>query len=101
MERFIAWSVRRFVAGPARSWVFTSIAVLGYRFVRSATGRKEIVDVGNVGKGQKIIIEQLPVTHREQLKEEKLARRVAKRERRDARKDRRAERRARRRAQRE
>lgn len=85
MERFILWGVRRYIGGPGRSWLFTTLAVFGYRVVRSTMGRKELVDVGGIGKGQRIVIEHLPVTHGEQLKEEKDERRSAKKAKRSAR----------------
>ena len=89
MERLIRWGVGRYLRGPGRTWLFPSLAVLGYRAVRSMVGRKEIVDIGDIEKGQRIEIEHLDVTHREQLKAEKAAKR-------EARKARRATRRARR-----
>lgn len=85
MERIIQWGVRRYLGGPGRSWLFTTLAVFGYRAVRSAMGRKELVDVGGIGKGQKIVIEHLSVTHGQQLKEEKDERRTAKKAKRSAR----------------
>lgn len=94
MERLIQWGVRRYVGGPGRSWLFTTVAVLGYRAVRSTTGRREIIDIGSVGKGQKIVIEHLPVTHRQQLKDAKVAKRSAKKEKRATKKENRVERKA-------
>lgn len=90
MERLIQWVVRRYVGGPGRSWVYTTLAIFGFRAVRRTFGRKELIDVGPVGKGDKIIIEQLSVTHKQQLRAEKAARREAKKAKRVARRERRA-----------
>lgn len=80
MERLLRYAVNRYIGGPNRSWLYTSIAVLGYRFIRSTMTRKEIVEIGGVGRGQKLVIEHLPVTHAEQIKEEKKARKVERRQ---------------------
>ncbi|MEM8923774.1 MAG: hypothetical protein AAGD35_09730 [Actinomycetota bacterium] len=100
IERLIVLAVRRYVGGPARSWVFSAAAVLGYRFVRSRTGRREIVDIGGVGRGRKIVIEHVPETHATQLKAERTVKRAAKADHRQAKRQARAERRDRRRARR-
>ncbi|MEM7341470.1 MAG: hypothetical protein AAF467_22645 [Actinomycetota bacterium] len=80
MERLLRYAVNRYVGGPNRSWLYTSAAVLAYRFVRSTMTRKEIVEIGGVGRGQKIVIEHLPVTHAEQIKEGKRVRKAEKRQ---------------------
>ncbi len=75
MERLITFVVRRYFGGPGRSWLLTGIAVLGYRRIRSVTGRRELVDIGKIPKGQRIVIEHLPQTHADQLKADRQARR--------------------------
>ncbi|MCP3988694.1 MAG: hypothetical protein GY724_06460 [Actinomycetia bacterium] len=77
MERLITFVVRRYFGGPGRSWLFTGLAVLGYRRIRATTGRRELIDVGKIPEGQKIVIEHLSETHAHQLKAEKRARREA------------------------
>ena len=94
MERLIRYGVRRFIGGPGRSWVVTSLAVLAFRFVRSTVGRREVVDVGGVARGQKIVIEHLAITHGEQLREEKQLKRAGKRTRKASRRAAKADKRA-------
>ena len=90
MERFISWGVRRYIGGPGRSWVFATVALLGYRLVRSVVGRRPVSHVAPVAKGEKVVIEHLPVTHGEQIKAERSQARAEKAERRLARKQARA-----------
>lgn len=78
IERLIRWGVPRYLGGPARSWVFTSLALAGYRLARGRTGKRELIDIGSVGKGQKIVIEQVSQTHTQQLKAEKQAKKAGK-----------------------
>ncbi len=101
IERLIRWGVPRYLGGPSRSWVFTSVALLGYRLAKRSTGRREIIDIGSVGKGKQIVIDHVPDSHAKQLKGEKKAKKAAKRDKRAARKVRRVERRARRRVSRD
>ncbi len=77
MERLIAFAVRRYLGGPGRSWLFTGLAVLGYRKIRASAGRRELIDIGKIPEGQKIVIEHLSETHADQLKAESGARREA------------------------
>lgn len=85
-RRILVWAVRSYVGGPARSWVFTSGALLAIRVVRSVTGRREIVDLSSVKPGQTLIIEHLPISHKRQMRdlrhEKKAQRRVARKVRR-------------------
>jgi hypothetical protein len=77
MERLIAFAVRRYLGGPDRAWLFSGLALLGYRGIRSVTGRRELIDVGKVGKGQKIVIDHLGETHASQIRAGKRQRRAA------------------------
>lgn len=79
IERLIRWGVARYIGGPARSWIYTSLALSGYRLVRGRTGRSKVTDVSKVGKGRKILIEHRPETHAQQLKAEKKAKKASKR----------------------
>jgi hypothetical protein len=79
LRRLLLWGVRSYVGGPARSWVFTSAAMLLFRLVRSTTGRREIVDLSSVKPGQKIVIEHLPISHRRQIRDFRRAKRADRR----------------------
>lgn len=82
MERLITFAVRRYLGGSGRSWLFAGLALMGYRGLRSVTGRRELIDVGKIDKGQKIVIEHLGETHASQIKavrRERRATRSAKR----------------------
>lgn len=70
-QRLLIWGVRRYVGGSSRSWVFASLALLLVRLVRSTTGRREVVDVGSIKPGDKIVIEHLPISHGRQIKQMK------------------------------
>ncbi|MDH5521299.1 MAG: hypothetical protein OEZ14_12295, partial [Acidimicrobiia bacterium] len=52
-----------------------------YRMVHKTVGRREVIDVSSIKPGEMIIIEHLPVTHKEQIKEEKRRRRRLRRSR--------------------
>jgi len=84
MTRLISFLVRRYLGGPGRSWLFSSLALLGYRSVRSLVGRREVIDVGSIGKGSKIVIEHLPISHKSQIKAAKQERKAERRQRRAA-----------------
>lgn len=98
MQRLLLWGLRRYIGGPARSWVFTSLAVLGMRAAKSVVGRRELIDVGDVKPGQKIVIESLPISHKKQIKtfkaDGKAAKKAAKATKKDAKATKAGERRA-------
>ncbi|MDH3293025.1 MAG: hypothetical protein OER95_01735 [Acidimicrobiia bacterium] len=77
--RLFQFALSRYVRSPARSWVITAVATLLLRLVRSTVGRRELIDVSNIKPGEMIIIEHLPVTHKQQMKNEKKAKRQARR----------------------
>jgi hypothetical protein len=56
------------------------VALTGVRIVRSATGRRELVDISKVKPGQKIVIENRTISHGKQMKQFKAEERAAKRE---------------------
>lgn len=64
-----------YTRSPARSWLITTVATVLYRMVHKTVGRREVIDVSSIKPGEMIIIEHLPVTHKEQIKEEKRRRR--------------------------
>ncbi len=73
LKRLITFGIQRSVNGPAKSWVFTSGAMLLMRLVSAQTGRREMIDLSNTKPGDKILIEHLPITHKQQIKEAKVA----------------------------
>lgn len=77
-RRILTWAVRSFVRGPGKSWVFTSGALSLARFAKARTGRRQVIDLSRTKPGDKILIEHLPVTHKQQIKAEKVAKRSAK-----------------------
>lgn len=75
LARLISWAVRSYIRGPARSWIYTSLALGGIRLVRRVTGRRPVVETLSVAPGQRITIEQLETSHRRQLADERRDRR--------------------------
>lgn len=76
IQRLALAALRRYIGGPARSWVFTSLAVLGMRAARSVLGRREVVDVTKVKRGQLVVIEHLDISHKAQMREMKAERKA-------------------------
>ncbi|MEM7322823.1 MAG: hypothetical protein AAF531_07040 [Actinomycetota bacterium] len=68
-RRLLVWAVRSYIGGPARSWVFTSAALLAVRLVRSVTGSRELIDLSSVKPGDTLTIEHLPISHRRQIRD--------------------------------
>jgi hypothetical protein len=79
MQRLIIWAVRSYIRGPARSWIYTSLALGGIGLVRRLTGRRPVVETLSVAPGQTITIQQLEISHRRQIAELRRDRRRAKR----------------------
>lgn len=73
LRRIMTMAVRGYVGGPAKSWVFTSAAMLLWRQVAKATQKNEIIDLSRTKPGDKIIIEHLDITHKQQMKDAKRA----------------------------
>ncbi len=71
LKRLLTFGIQRAIGGPAKSWVFTSGAMTLYRLVKKQTGRREVIDLSASAPGDKFIIEHLPITHKEQMKEMK------------------------------
>ena len=71
-----------YLGGTGRSWLITTAVAMLFRLVRANVGRRELIDVSDIKPGEMIIIEHLPVSHKDQLKQEKKDRRAAKRQRR-------------------
>lgn len=73
--------IRRTVKGPAQSWLFTSAIMLLLGWAKKATLKTQTVELENLRPGDKYLIENLNVTHGEQLKAEKATKKAAKKER--------------------
>ncbi len=83
-KRLALRAVRSYIGGPAKSWIFTSGAMLAYRVVKSVTGRRELIDISSVKPGETMLIEHLDVSHKRQIKEMKRSKRQARKDRRKA-----------------
>lgn len=84
LKRLVIMAVRSYIGGPAKSWVFTSGAMLAIRMVRSVTGRRELIDISDVKPGQTLLIEHLPISHKRQIKDIKRSKRQERKARRKA-----------------
>lgn len=73
LSKVATFAVRRFINGPAKSWVFTSGAMMLMNVVKKQTGRRETLDLSSLKAGDKVVIEHLPITHKEQIKQFKRA----------------------------
>lgn len=69
LTRLVKFAIRKGIGGPARSWIFTSGFMALFRFARSKTGRRELVDLSATKPGDKIVIEHLDITHKQQIKQ--------------------------------
>ncbi|MFT7598206.1 MAG: hypothetical protein ACI8TP_001127 [Acidimicrobiales bacterium] len=92
-RKLLTLAVRGTVKGPAKSWVFTSAAAMLWGFVTKKASKKELIDLSKTRPGDKIIIEHLDITHKQQMKQlkrskkdDKLLAEEAKRDRRAAKK---------------
>jgi hypothetical protein len=74
LARIALWALQRYLGGPAKSWLFASIAVLGFRTVRRAIRGRELVETIPVGPGDRYLVEHLTTTHRKQLRAERRGR---------------------------
>lgn len=90
LQRLLVWSVHRYIGGPGKSWISTSVTLLVLRLLRKSTGRRQLVDTGSIKPGQRIVIDHLNVTHKQQLGEAKRERKAVKRARRRAKREARA-----------
>ena len=69
LTKLFKFAVGKGIGGPARSWIFTSGFMALFRFARSRTGRREVIDLSATKPGDKIVIEHLDITHKEQIKQ--------------------------------
>lgn len=84
LQRLIVWTVRSYIRGPGRSWIYTSLALWLLRLVRRVIGRRPVVETLTVSPGQNLTVDHLQITHRTQLKDERRTRRLRRRGRADA-----------------
>ncbi len=73
LTRLFKFAIAKGVGGPARSWVSTSGFMALFRFARRRMGRREVIDLSATKPGDKIVIEHLDITHKEQIKQFKAA----------------------------
>lgn len=68
------------VRSTGRSYVFNKVVTATERRLAGAFGRQELIDVSSVKPGEMIVIEQLQISHKEQIKQFKKSDRRARRE---------------------
>lgn len=78
LTRLVKLGIRKGIGGPARSWVFTSGFLALFRFAKNRTGRREVLDLSATKPGDKIVIEHLDITHKEQIKQIKTSKKSEK-----------------------
>jgi len=74
-RRLFQLAISAYTRSPGRSWLITTVVTMLYRMVSKTMGRHEVIDVSSIKPGEMVIIEHLPVTHKQQIKEEKRTRR--------------------------
>lgn len=79
LTKLFKFAVRKGIGGPARSWIFTSGFMALFRFAKGKTGRRETLDLSATKPGDKIIIEHLDITHKQQIKQFKGEKKAEKR----------------------
>ncbi len=84
LRKVLVFAVRSSVRGPGKSWMFTSGALMAMRAVRSKTRNTEVIDLSKTKPGDRIVIEHLGITHQEQIKAFKQAKKADRRAMRDA-----------------
>lgn len=79
LTRLTKLAIGKALGGPARSWVFSSGFLALVRFAKRRTGRREVIDISATKPGDKIVIEHLDITHKEQIKQFKAEAKAGKR----------------------
>jgi hypothetical protein len=77
IQRLVVWLLRRYLGGPARSWVLTSAVVLGWRALRRVTGRRPVVERIRIAGGDHLTVDQLAISHKRQMRQLRAERRRA------------------------
>jgi len=67
--RLFKYAIHKGINGPGRSWLFTSAAMTLFRFARNRMGRRGVTEQLATEPGDKIIIEHLDVSHKQQIKQ--------------------------------
>ena len=80
IRRLLAGIVRGYVRTPGRSWVLASGALLLLRFATRATSGTKVLDLSRTEPGDRIVIQHLDVTHKQQAKDQKRARKAERRQ---------------------
>lgn len=71
LRRLLSFGIRSYVGGPAKSWVFTSGLALLMGMISKATSKTEVIDLSSTKPGDRILIEHLDITHKQQIKDQK------------------------------
>lgn len=79
MRSLLKLAVRGYIRGPAKSWLFTSGAMLLWRAVTRSSAKTELVDLSGTKPGDRLIIEHLDISHGEQMKQLKKDRKAERR----------------------
>lgn len=69
IERALVLLIGRYIKGPARSWIYTSLGLMALRFLRSKIGSREVVELTASKPGDRIVIEHLGVDHKTQIRQ--------------------------------
>ncbi len=77
-RKLLVLAVRGTVRGPAKSWLFTSGALMAMRAIQSKTAKTEVIDLSKTKPGDRILIEHLDITHKQQIKSIKAAKKAEK-----------------------
>ncbi|MEZ5379443.1 MAG: hypothetical protein R2733_23285 [Acidimicrobiales bacterium] len=83
-RKLLVWGVRRSFAGPGKPWLVSSGAFMAMRMFKSVSTKAEVIDLSNSKPGDKIVIEHLDITHAQQIKQIKAAKKAEKRAAKDA-----------------
>lgn len=78
-RRLLLWAVRSFVGAGSNSWVYTSATLLGLRMADSVRGRRAVVERLSIPPGHVVVVDHLRISHKQQIKDMKRAKRQAKR----------------------
>ena len=79
LTRFVKLAIRKGIGGPGRSWIYTSGFMALFRFAKNRTGRRQLIDLSSTKPGDKIVIEHLDITHKQQIKQFKAEKKAGKR----------------------
>lgn len=78
-RKLLALGVRRSFTGAGKPWLMYSGGLMAMRMMKSVSTKTEVIDLSNTKPGDKIVIEHLGATHRDQLKEAKATKKADKR----------------------